>query len=289
MSNTVIYNYVVTVPSQLTNDLCVEKQRIDEYLETLLDQPSVTGASCVPVAMRYAVFGEAQRIRPILSLRVARLFDDEPSALSLSAAASVELLHCASLIIDDLPCMDDAPMRRNRQSVHVAFGEATAVLAAFALVALAARSIVSREYGPCDLHRALGFQKHLLSALDCNGLIAGQALDLGLSGESSNRTHVTDLKTVPLFLLAARAGTLFAEPSERSKEKRVMSFAREFGVAFQMTDDFLDEDEECIEPLTAQLQQAHAWLAPLETQGQPLGDLLDYLNARAWEKNHSHR
>ena len=88
--------------------------------------------------MQYSVLGCGQRLRPILSLRTARALDCE-GPNPLRPAAAVELLHCASLIIDDLPCMDNDSVRRNRASVHVQFGEATAILAAFALVALAAR------------------------------------------------------------------------------------------------------------------------------------------------------
>lgn len=243
--------------------------------------------------MRYAVFGGAQRIRPILSVRIAEMLDCF-SPHTLRAAASVELLHCASLIVDDLPCMDNEQMRRGQPCVHIAFGEATAVLAAFGLVSLAARSLVSAECPPREMERLLGFQRRLLAALDCDGLIAGQMLDLaamsrGAETQTANeRLAVTDLKTVPLFMLAARAGALFA-PGDAPSEGRLIGFGREFGIAFQMADDYLDGDLKDIEELRAQLERTRACLTPIGPAAAPLHGLLDYLNARAWKKDSSHR
>lgn len=91
-------------------------------------------------AMRYGVLGPAQRVSPIIAVRLARVFGT-PAELTLPIATSVELLHCASLMIDDLPCMNDSCLRRNQPATHVKFGEATAVLTSFGLVALAARTV----------------------------------------------------------------------------------------------------------------------------------------------------
>src|SRR3954464_1359785 len=88
-------------------------------------------------ALRYAVFPRGARIRPRLCLAVARACGDDQPALTDAAAASIELMHCASLVHDDLPCFDDAPIRRGKPSVHVAFGEQLAVLAGDAHIGLA--------------------------------------------------------------------------------------------------------------------------------------------------------
>lgn len=223
--------------------------------------------------MRYAVLGEGQRLRPILALRIARtLGSDGPH--TLRAAAAIEMLHCASLIVDDLPCMDDDPLRRNRAAVHIQFGEAKAVLAAFALVALAAKSVA-------DQHR---FQIKLLSTLDCDSLIGGQALDLELSGgpRNSQRSYVTGLKTVPLFQLAADAATL-------SPSHAAMSFATEFGVSYQLVDDYLDGEIDDLRQVTDQFEHARECLEPFGERASHLEDLLDYLNAKLWEDGSSHR
>ena len=160
-------------------ELKSERLAVDDYLNRVLSLEGSAGNGIVHDAMRYAVLGSAQRIRPILALRVARMVQ-APCDLSMRLAASVELLHCASLVVDDLPCMDDSPYRRDRASVHVKFGEATAVLAAFGLVALAARSIL--EPLGCEDYREqlIEFQLALLRSMDCSGLIAGQAMDLQL-------------------------------------------------------------------------------------------------------------
>lgn len=258
-----------------TVDLHSERLAVDSHLSQLLsfDAP---GGSIVHDAMRYAVLGSAQRIRPILALRVARMVH-APLDLSLRLAASVELLHCASLVVDDLPCMDDSPSRRDKPSVHVKFGEATAVLAAFGLVALAARSIL--EPSSLRQHRAglIDFQLALLRSLDCSGLIAGQALDLQLPGSSS--CEISELKTVPLFNLAVLAGSLLANLD--ANEKALLNcFGREFGLAFQMSDDLLDGELANPAPFEEKIGTLRAAVRPFGAASRSLEDLVDYLHAR---------
>jgi geranylgeranyl pyrophosphate synthase len=101
--------------------LDLDRCQVNQYLDRLLSCDGVRSNGIIQDAMRYAVFGSAQRVRPILALRVARLLGDS-GELALRAACSVELLHCASLIVDDLPCMDDSPVRRDQPSLHVMFG-----------------------------------------------------------------------------------------------------------------------------------------------------------------------
>ena len=232
--------------------------------------------------MEYALFGSAQRIRPILSLRIGRVFDAPPE-LTLRAAGAVELLHCASLVVDDLPCMDDSPSRRDRAALHIRFGESTAVLSAFGLVALAARSVLETSGpGPCR-DRLVDFQIALLRSLDCSGLIAGQALDLEMAANGNSRlrtgTNVSDLKTVPLFNLAVSAGMLFAQPD--ADEKALLSgFGREFGLAFQMSDDLLDGEEENSAFFKEKLSLLRAAIAHFGTAGEDLEALVEYLNER---------
>jgi geranylgeranyl pyrophosphate synthase len=258
-----------------------DRCQVDEYLDRLLSCDMVRSNGVIQDAMRYAVLGPAQRIRPILALRVARLFG-ENGPLSLRAACSVELLHCASLIVDDLPCMDDSPMRRDQPSLHVKFGEATSVLAAFGLVALAARVLVEIETSPEQHRRLVGFQVKLLRSLDCSGLIAGQALDLQLTNNEYLRTdcRVTELKTVPLFQLAVAAGALFSE-LDPNEEALLQCFGREFGLAFQLTDDLLDGEPIDMNLIEDKFSTLRAALSPFGPGNRELGDLLDYLHARA--------
>ena len=230
--------------------------------------------------MRYAVLGSAQRIRPILALRIARLVGAHPS-LTLTAAGAVELLHCASLIIDDLPCMDDSPSRRDRASVHVQFGESTAILAAFALVALAARSVLESVCAPHNRDQVIQFQLALLRTLDCCGLIAGQALDLESAAVHGPRSdsRISDLKTVPLFTLAVHAGSL-VEIDDSNSRAVLSGFGREFGLAFQISDDLLDGEETDPQPFQEKLSLLRALVAHFGPAACDIECLIDYLNDR---------
>ncbi len=231
-------------------------------------------------AMRYAVLGQGQRFRPILALRIARLCGHD-SPHTLRAAAAVEILHCASLIVDDLPCMDNSPERRNRPSAHVAFGEATALLAAFGLVALAARSVVEQPCLPEQMPHLVRFQTHLLRTLDVCGLCEGQDLDLRAAAceRAQLRDCMNELKTVPLFELAARAGLLFTDP-QSSLAHTLIAFSRQFGRAFQLVDDFLDGEITDFAPVEASLRRAEETLAPLSPAGAQLLELVEVLRAR---------
>lgn len=258
--------------------LTADRSLVDTHLAELLGNKH-NPSDAVQEAMRYAVLGPAQRIRPILALRVARVVD-APLQLTMQAAAAVELLHCASLIVDDLPCMDDSPIRRQQASLHIEFGEATAVLAAFGLVALSARMLVETECGRYR-DRFSQFQIALLRSLDCAGLIAGQALDLRLQRrmKANELQDVSEMKTVPLFQLAISAGSLCAELD--ANEKALLNgFGREFGLAFQMTDDVLDGEPTDRSLLEEKLTTLRATIAPFGAASRDLEELVDYLDAR---------
>ena len=125
-------------------------------------------------AMRYAVFPGGARIRPRLCIAVARACGDESAALPGAAAAAIELLHCASLVHDDLPCFDDAATRRGRPSVHKAFGEPIAVLTGDALIALSFQALAHAAAAvPARLVPLVGIVARSIGAP--HGIIAGQA------------------------------------------------------------------------------------------------------------------
>lgn len=258
------------------SDLQSERLTVDAFLAQLLSLEGPTDAdSIVHDAMRYAVLGSAQRIRPILALRVGRMVN-APAEVTLRLAASVELLHCASLVVDDLPCMDNSPYRRDKASVHVKFGEATAVLAAFGLVALAARSVLEGACPDRYRSRLVEFQIALLRSLDCSGLIAGQSLDLQCHESSS---AISELKTVPLFNLAVMAGSLLADL--HANERALLNcFGREFGLAFQLSDDLLDGELVSPAPFEEKLSTLRAAIRPFGPACASLENLVDYLHAR---------
>jgi geranylgeranyl pyrophosphate synthase len=256
-----------------------DRETVEKFLTSLLHAP---GAPTSPFgeAMRYAVLGQGQRIRPILTLRIARLLGVE-NILTLRSASAVEILHCASLVVDDLPCMDNESLRRGSPCTHVAYGEATAVLASFGLVALAARLPVETPCPPAQLSNLIRFQTELLRMLDVSGLCEGQDLDLRVAGHDREalRSRVIELKTVPLFELAAAAGLLFTDPDSHTA-RVIRRFSRLFGMAFQIADDYLDGEIPSISTVEHHIAAARESLKPLAPAAHELEELLDYLHAR---------
>jgi len=259
--------------------LASDRGVIEAHLETLLDPPGVP-ATPFRRAMQYAVLGRAQRIRPILALRIARL-SGQSSPLTLRAACSVEIIHCASLVVDDLPCMDDELMRRDRPATHIAFGEATALLSAFGLVAIASRGVVEQPCPPAQVSGLISFQCALLRVLDASGLCEGQDLDLRVAASDRDRLRnkVNEMKTVPLFELAAHAGSMFSDP-DSGMAHSLRAFARDFGRAFQIVDDYLDHEIADLSEVLRSLDQARSHLTAFDPAASELHELIDYLHAR---------
>jgi geranylgeranyl pyrophosphate synthase len=156
----------------------------------------------------------------------------------MPAAIAIESIHAASLMLDDLPSMDDAPLRRGRPSAHVQFGEAVTILAAFGLLNEAYRH-VAHEYDPPLARQISGL---LADAVGLDGLIAGQAEDVAatdhaITFETLERIHRR--KTGVLFSAAATAGALTADASA-TDIAALHAYARNLGLAFQIIDDLLD-------------------------------------------------
>jgi geranylgeranyl diphosphate synthase, type II len=208
-------------------------RRIEMALDRAVAHAEAPGAPpLLAEALRYAVFPGGHRIRPRLCLSVARACGDDDPAGSEAAAAAIELLHCASLVHDDLPCFDDAAMRRQKPSVHVAFGQPIAVLAGDALIVLAFET-VARAAGlhPGRLVRLVGLLGR--AAGSPSGIAAGQAW------ESEAHVSLSDYqqaKTGALFAAATVAGAAAAgaepEPWRRLGEC--------LGEAYQVADDLRD-------------------------------------------------
>jgi geranylgeranyl pyrophosphate synthase len=201
---------------------------------------------------------------------------------TLRAAAAVEIIHAASLIVDDLPSMDNEVLRRGKPATHIEFGEATATLAAFSLVALAARLPIEVPATEREFAQLRRFQLALLHTLDVSSLIGGQSLDLELNGgaREQQREVMNDLKTVPLFRLSVEAACVSLPEGIPATLK---NFGRAFGLAFQLTDDYLDgELDQAHKPnLYAQYDRCREILAPFGPAASPIHELIDYLEERA--------
>ena len=209
------------------------EDRIDAALKCAID--GAAGPACPPglaEAMRYAVFPGGHRIRPQLCLAVATAQAGSDDAVVDAALSSIELLHCASLVHDDMPCFDDAPTRRGKPSVHLAFGESQALLCGDALIVLAFQTLAAAaQSAPRRAGLLLGIVSGGVGAP--NGIVAGQAW------ECESAVALTDYqraKTGVLFAAATMAGAAAAgadhEPWRELGER--------IGAAYQVADDLLD-------------------------------------------------
>ena len=205
---------------------------LDEASSGRFDGPQV-----VREAMRYTLLAPSKRVRAILTT-IACDVSAGDAASATDAAVAIEMIHASSLILDDLPSMDDAPMRRGRPSCHVQFGEAVATLAAFGLLS-DAFGLIAAAYEP-SLARDLSTL--LSSAIGSDGLIAGQAEDLlatdtSIDFETLERIHRR--KTGALFSAAATAGAWVAGVRD-DRVRALQAYAKNLGLAFQIVDDVLD-------------------------------------------------
>ena len=216
-----------------------ERRRL---VEDALRRLTVRGrAPAVEAAAAYSLHAPAKRVRPILTLMVAEMLRAEPRAV-LPAACAVEMVHTASLILDDLPAMDDATSRRGRPACHVAHGEAAAVLAAFALLNRAYEILADGwPDGPEPAHRA-ALAGDLARAVGLDGMIAGQSEDLRLTDRTidfQTLEFIHSRKTGALFTCAAALGAAGARASA-AETAAVTAYAKNLGLAFQIVDDLID-------------------------------------------------
>jgi geranylgeranyl diphosphate synthase type II len=200
-------------------------------------QRLVSGESEVERAMAYTVLAPSKQVRAVLVLLCAELCRGT-AARAVPAAAAIELVHASSLILDDLPSMDDAPLRRGRRASHLEFGEAVAILAAFGLLNRAYGEL-ARAYDPPLATRMAAL---LSDAVGSNGLIGGQALDLratnsAIDFETLERIHRG--KTGALFVAAAACGAITAGAASDAIGS-LSAYAKNLGLAFQIVDDLLD-------------------------------------------------
>lgn len=195
------------------------------------------GGTPVEHAMAYTALAPSKQVRAVLVLLCAELCRGA-SARAVPVAAAVELVHASSLILDDLPAMDDAPLRRGRKSNHLEYGEALAILAAFGLLNLAFVTI-ARAYDPPLADR---LTKEVAGAVGPEGLIGGQAIDLQTTDHDIDFATLERIhrgKTGALFVAAACCGALTAGAAPDAISA-LTAFARNLGLAFQIVDDLLD-------------------------------------------------
>ncbi|WP_428483726.1 polyprenyl synthetase family protein [Rhodopila sp.] len=217
--------------------------RIAELVEQALDGllPRIEGIEGrLAEAMRYATLGGGKRLRAFLVMESAAMFSVAETAAA-RVAASVEMLHAYSLVHDDLPAMDNDDLRRGKPSTHVAFDEATAILAGDALQTrafevLAEAATHSDPLARCELVAALG------AASGAKGMAGGQMIDMVTENEVLSAPTVTRLqalKTGRLIQYSAEAGAILGKASQHQRHL-LAAYGRDLGAAFQIADDLLD-------------------------------------------------
>lgn len=193
-------------------------------------------------AVSYALTSPGKRLRPVLTLVVAEMLGEtRPEVLDLACA--VEMVHACSLVLDDLPSMDDASLRRGRPTTHRVYGEDVAVLAAMALLNRAYAVVVEstqrlhlKRWATEDLVH------HLAAAIGTGGLIGGQALDLESREDDldlERLEYIHSHKTGSLFIAAGELGAMAADARRRDLDA-ITRYAKNLGLAFQISDDLLD-------------------------------------------------
>jgi geranylgeranyl diphosphate synthase type II len=261
--------------------LAARRAEVTALLDARLPQPSDDPGRLVE-AMRYSLLAPGKRLRPILALAAAEAVGariDEPMRL---AAASVELVHCYSLIHDDLPAMDDDDVRRGRPTSHKAFGEATAILAGDALLTLAFEWLAKAAEQANAPGRYMPAIAALASGAGVSGMVRGQARDTLTTPpatlEAIERLHVE--KTGALFRAAVEIGaaTAGANPEQRAALGR---FGTCYGIAFQHADDRDDSEHATFAPEAK--RRIHELVAEAVAALAEFGDRAAPLRALAWK------
>jgi farnesyl diphosphate synthase len=216
-------------------------ERVNTALDALLPKPQGPESELMQ-AMRYSALGGGKRLRPFFTIEAGRMFDADEGAL-LRVACAIECVHTYSLIHDDLPCMDDDELRRGRPTLHLAFDEATALLAGDALLTFAFELMSEAETHRDPQMRCL-LTTGLARAAGASGMVAGQVADMA-GGEIDSDliavTRMNRLKTGALVNFSVEAGAMIGCASE-AERTALSRYAHDVGLAFQMRDDILDAE-----------------------------------------------
>lgn len=199
--------------------------------------PAPAGAERLAEAARYSLLGGGKRVRPILVMACAQALG-APVDRVLPTACAIELIHTNSLIVDDLPAMDNHAKRRGRATLHRVYGDDIAILAGCALLSEAQRLILEDQPGPAELRNRL--LRAVLEATGTAGMVGGQFLDVSKyrPRDRADLERLQMLKTGTLLLASVRCGTLLAEDRTDPALDR---YAESLGSLFQVVDDILDE------------------------------------------------
>jgi farnesyl diphosphate synthase len=224
----------------------------ERMLDSLLSPAILPGETVRPArfleAMRYASLGGGKRFRPFLTIETARLLGVEGDGV-LRAATAVEMIHCYSLVHDDLPALDNDDLRRGRPATHKAFDEATAILVGDGLLTYAFDVTADPATHP-DPQLRIALVLALARAAGLGGMIGGQVLDL--EAEQALERHMPNaviklqaMKTGALLHYAVEAGAILGQADARARAA-LSRYGRALGAAFQVADDILDVEADAL-------------------------------------------
>ncbi|MEM7619199.1 MAG: polyprenyl synthetase family protein [Pseudomonadota bacterium] len=229
----------MTFTQKLKSYAQLTSETLSKFLSEHIQQHSPS--EDIAEAMAYAVLGGGKRFRPFLVMETAKLFDVEPET-SVPVAVALEVVHCYSLVHDDLPAMDNDEMRRGRPTVHIAFDEATAILTGDALLTLGFELLNDPETIQ-DANVRSELSLNLARAAGWSGMVSGQALDL--KAETAQNHSLEDIKQIQtyktgaLITFACEAGAILGGASLEEKIA-LKTYGNCLGQAFQIADDLLD-------------------------------------------------
>jgi farnesyl diphosphate synthase len=215
-------------------------EEIEKFLTKRLANPR-NRLNKLSEAMSYAVLDGGKRIRPLLVMAAGGVFDASKNGL-VYVASAVELIHCYSLVHDDMPCMDDDDLRRGRKTVHKKYNDATALLVGDALQSLAFGLLVN-EYNGLSDHVKLKLVCELSNASGINGMAGGQFLDLEFVGRNANRAELEEMhsmKTGALLAACVRMGAATGSVTQEQYAEPLRRYSSALGLGFQVVDDILD-------------------------------------------------
>ena len=228
----------MTVPASFDDWMRNVQSTMEETLFSFLPVGKLSSSS-LHESMRYAVLDGGKRIRPLLVFATGHLFYARAPALA-RAAAAVEMIHAYSLVHDDMPCMDNDVLRRGKPTVHVEFGEATALLAGDALQAQAFVVLSNQQ---CDPVLVVEMMRLLSRAAGAAGMCGGQAIDLASVGKSLTVDELENmhrLKTGALLTASVFLGAYCSKIPTEQEKNALNAYAKAIGLAFQVVDDILD-------------------------------------------------
>ncbi len=230
--------------SRLDETAAATESMLDALLSPLVRPGEIERPARLLEAMRYSSLGGGKRLRPFLMVETARLFDVDGEGV-LRAAAALEMVHCYSLVHDDLPAMDDDDLRRGRPTTHKAFDEATAILAGDGLLTYAF-DVLADPATHADASVRADLVLGVARAAGLGGMVGGQALDL--EAEKATAPHqppaimtLQAMKTGALLLYAVDAGARIGHADD-GQRAALIRYGRALGACFQVADDILDAE-----------------------------------------------